>query len=103
MIVTFSIVKPQVPMTQEKVNRLRERLMENMRIRGMGSGSQKASIRALMDYTKSPGTAEPDDLRGYQLHMADTGVTSSAFNARMVALGFFLTHPFLLINGRIYA
>ena len=79
MIGTFSIVKQEVPMTQEKVSPLRERMMEDMRIRGMGDKSQKAHIRALKDFTvflgRSPDTAVPDDLRAYQLYMADTGVT----------------------------
>ena len=71
-------------MTQEK-SPLRERMMEDMRIRGMGDKSQKAHIRALKDFSaflgRSPDTAEPDDLRAYQLHMADPGVTPSTFNA----------------------
>lgn len=82
-------------MTQEKVSPLRERMMEDMRIRGMGDKSQKAHIRALKDFTvflgRSPDTAVPDDLRAYQLHMADTGVTPSTFNARIVALRFFFS------------
>jgi integrase/recombinase XerD len=95
MIGTFSIVKPEVPMTQEKVSPLRERMMEDMRIRGMQETSQKAHIRALKDFTtflgRSPDTAEPDDLRAYQLHMADTNVTPSTFNARITALRFFFS------------
>ena len=82
-------------MTQEKVSPLRERMMEDMRIRGMGDKSLKAHIRALKDFTvflgRSPDTAVPDDLRAYQLHMADTGVTPSTFNARIVALRFFFS------------
>jgi integrase/recombinase XerD len=70
MIETFSIVKQEVPMTQEKVSPLRERMMEDMRIRGMQETSQKAHIRALKDFTaflgRSPDTAEPDDLRASQ-------------------------------------
>ena len=57
-------------MTQEKVSPLRERMIEDMRIRGMGDKSQKAHIRALKDFSaflgRSPDTAEPDDLRAYQ-------------------------------------
>ena len=68
---------------------------EDMRIRGMQETSQKAHIRALKDFTtflgRSPDTAEPDDLRAYQLHMADTNVTPSTFNARIVALMFFFS------------
>ena len=69
--------------------------MEDMRIRGMGDKSQKALIRALKGFTAflspSPDAAEQDDLRTYQLHMADTGVTPSTFNARIVALRFFFS------------
>lgn len=82
-------------MTQEKISPLRQRMMEDMRIRGMGDKSQKAHIRALKDFTtflgRSPDTTTPDDLRAYQLHMADTGVTPSTFNARIVALRFFFS------------
>ena len=95
MIGTFSIVKQEVPMTQEKVSPLRERMMEDMRIRGMQETSQKAHIRAIKHFAgflrRSPDTATPDDLRAYQLHMADTGVTPSTFNARTVALRFFFS------------
>jgi len=80
-------------MTQKKkMSPLRERMMKDMRIRGMQETSQKAHIRVLKDFTtflgRSPDTAEPDDLRAYQLHMADTNVTPSIFNARTVALRF---------------
>lgn len=82
-------------MTQEKMSPLRARMIEDMRIRGMGEASQKAHIRALKDFAtfleRSPDTATPDDLRAYQLHMADTNVTPSTFNARITALRFFFS------------
>ena len=82
-------------MTQEKISPLRARMIEDMRIRGMGEASQKAHIRALKDFAafleRSPDTATPDDLRAYQLHMADTNVTPSTFNARITALRFFFS------------
>jgi len=93
MIGTFSIVKQEVPMTQEKVSPLRARMMEDMRIRGMQETSQKAHIRALKDFTaflgRSPDTASPEELRAYQLHMTDSDVTPSVYNARITALRFF--------------
>lgn len=77
-------------MTKEKISPLRARMMEDMRIRGMGDKSQKAHIRALKHFTaflgRSPDTATPDDLRAYQLHMADTNVTPSTFNSRNTEL-----------------
>ena len=82
-------------MTQEKMSPLRARMIEDMRIRGMGEASQKAHIRALKDFTaflgRSPDTATPDDLRAYQLHMADTQVTPPTFNVRITALRFFFS------------
>jgi len=80
-------------MTQEKISPLRARMIEDMRIRGMAETSQKAHIRALKDFSaflrRSPDTATPDELRAYQLHMTDTEVTPSVYNARITALRFF--------------
>ena len=80
-------------MTEERVSPLRQRMIEDMRIRGMGDKAQKAHIRAIKDFTAflghSPDTATPEELRAYQLHMTDAGVTPSTFNARIVALRFF--------------
>ena len=79
-------------MTQEKMTPLRERMIEDMRIHGMGDKAQKAHIRAVKDIAgflkRSPDTATPDDLRAYQLHMTDTGVTPTTYNARIMALRF---------------
>lgn len=80
-------------MTEERTSPLRERMIEDMRIRGMGEKAQKAHIRAVKDFAKFlkrlPDTATPDELRAYQLHITDTGVTPSTFNARIAALRFF--------------
>lgn len=82
-------------MTQERMSPLRQRMIEDMRIRGMGDKAQKAHIRALKDFTafldRSPDTATPDDLRAYQLHMTNSNVTPSTYNARIVALRFFFS------------
>ncbi|MEH6727386.1 MAG: site-specific integrase [Hyphomicrobiales bacterium] len=80
-------------MTEERTTPLRERMIEDMRIRGMGDKAQKAHIRAIKDFAaflrRSPDTASPEDLRAYQLHMTDAGITPTTFNARIVALRFF--------------
>ena len=79
-------------MTQKKMTPLRERMIEDMRIHGMGDKAQKAHIRAIKHFAgflgRSPNTATPDDLRAYQLHMTDTEVTPPTFNARIMALRF---------------
>ena len=80
-------------MTQVKMSPLRRRLIEDMRIRGMGDKAQKSHIRAIKDFAvflgRSPDTATPEDLRADQLHMSGTGVTPSTFNMHIVALRFF--------------
>jgi integrase/recombinase XerD len=57
-------------MTHEKMSPLRERMIEDMRIHGMGDKAQKAHIRAIKHFAgflkRSPDTATPDDLRAYR-------------------------------------
>ena len=65
-------------MTGDKITPLRERMMEVMRIRGMGDKAQKSHIRVIKDFAtflkRSPYTATPEELRAYQLHMADASL-----------------------------
>lgn len=80
-------------MKEEKTTPLRERMIEDMRIRGMSPKTQQAHIRAvryLAEFIgRSPDTTTPDELRAYQLHMTDSGVSTGVFNARIVSLRFF--------------
>lgn len=68
-------------MTEERISRLRARMIEDMRIWGMGEKAQKSHIPAIKDFARflvhSPHTATPDELRAYQLHMIDTGVPAA--------------------------
>ena len=80
-------------MKDKRTTPLRARMIEDMRIRGMGESAQRAHIRAIKEFAAflgpSPDTATPEDLRAYQLHMTNAGITPSTFNARIVALRFF--------------
>ncbi|UWQ29082.1 site-specific integrase [Leisingera sp. M523] len=80
-------------MADTKTTPLRERMIEDMRIKGLGESSQKAHIRAVRYFAeflgRSPDTATPEDLRAYQLHMVNTNVTPSTYNVRLVGLRFF--------------
>ena len=82
-------------MVSERTTPLRERMIEDMRIRGLGEKSQQAHIRAVKDFAaflgRSPDTATPEELRAYQLHMTDAEVTPSVYNARITALRFFFS------------
>lgn len=80
-------------MTEERTTPLRERMIEDMRIRGLGEKTQQGHIRCVKHFASflggPPDTATPEDLRAYQLHMTDTGVSVSTFNARIISLRFF--------------
>ena len=80
-------------MTEERMSPLRARMIEDMRIRGMSPKTQQGHIRAvryLAEFIgRSPDTTTPDELRAYQLHMTDSGVSTGVFNARIVSLRFF--------------
>jgi integrase/recombinase XerD len=84
-------------MTEERTTPLRERMIEDMRIRGMGDKAWQAHIRAIRDFARflkrSPDTATPDDLRAYQLHMTNAGITAPTFNAASSRCGSFSASP----------
>lgn len=80
-------------MTKESITPLRERMIEDMRIRGLGEKAQKAHIRAIKHFAaylgRSPDTATPEELRAYQLHMTNNGASPWTFNVRITSLRFF--------------
>lgn len=80
-------------MKEERTTPLRAHMIEDMRIRGMGDKAQEAHIRAIKVFAgflrRSPDLATPDDLRAYQQHMTNAGVSPWIFNSRIVALRFF--------------
>lgn len=83
-------------MTEERTTPLRERMIEDMRIRGMGDKAQQAHIRAIKDFARflkrSPDTATPDDLRAYQLHDECRGDTHDIQCSHRVAAVLFRHH-----------
>lgn len=80
-------------MTEKAISPLRQRMVEDMSIRGIGEKAQSAHIRGVKNLAaylgRSPDTATPEDLRNYQLHMKENDVSASTFNSRIVALRFF--------------
>jgi len=80
-------------MKDDRTTPLRERMIEDMRIRGLKEATQKGHIRAVKNFAaflgRPPETATPDELRAYQLHMTDTGVSTATFNTRIVSLRLF--------------
>ncbi len=75
------------------ISLLRHRMLEDMRLRKLSPTTQKNYIRAVVNFTRflgrSPDTAEAEDLRRYQLHMVEKGITSTTVNATITGLKFF--------------
>jgi site-specific recombinase XerD len=77
----------------EKISPLRRRMIEDMRVRKLSPKTQSTYIRAVRHLAgylgRSPDTATDEDLRRYQLHCVDRGVSPMALNAAITGLKFF--------------
>jgi integrase/recombinase XerD len=80
------------PSTQV-VSPLRQRMIEDMRLRKLNGKTQIAYVRAVRGLAgflrRSPDTATGEDLRRFQLHMVDQGTSSMTINATISGLRFF--------------
>ena len=82
-----------LPMTDTTtIDLLRQRMIEDMTARKLGPASQKSHLRAYKRFAawlqRSPDTATADDIRLFQLHLAETGVGIVTRNATMTGLRF---------------
>jgi site-specific recombinase XerD len=72
---------------------LRQRMIEDMRLRKLSEKTQSGYIRWVKHFTRffgrSPDTATAEDLRRYQLHLSESGVSRISLNAAITALRFF--------------
>lgn len=72
---------------------LRQRMIEDMRLRKMAEGTQVDYVRCVRKLAaflgRSPDTASVEDLRRFQLHLVDTGTGAATINCAITALGFF--------------
>jgi site-specific recombinase XerD len=75
------------------ISPLRQRMLDDLRMRKLNPKTQSAYIRAVRNFTKylgrSPDTATIDDLRNYQLHLVDAGTSPMSLNAAIIGLKFF--------------
>src|SRR5438552_663812 len=82
-------------MTDECISPLRQRMIEDMSLRHFGEKTQKDYIRAVKNLTiflgRSPDTASNEDLRLFQLHLAENRVGAPTMNSTVSALRFFFT------------
>lgn len=77
----------------QNVSPLRQRMLDDMRMRKLAPQTQAAYIRSVRQLTqylrRSPDTATVEDLRNYQLHMVDRGTRPTSLNAAITGLKFF--------------
>ncbi|HYE35650.1 site-specific integrase, partial [Methylocaldum sp.] len=75
------------------ISALRQRMIDDMMMRRLSPNTQTAYIRAVANFTRfrgrSPDGAEAEDLRRYQLHLVEQGVSSTTLNATLTGLRFF--------------
>ena len=75
------------------ISPLRQRMLDDMAIRKLNSKTQLTYIRAVVKLTRylrrSPDTVTAEDLRAFQLHMVNQGVSPGTHNATLTGLRFF--------------
>ena len=74
------------------VSPLRLRMIEDMRLRKLERRTQESYIRGVCRLAKylgrSPQTATAEDLRRFQLHLVEAGMSSITLNATITAVKF---------------
>ena len=80
-------------MTDEAVSPLRRRMIEDMTIRKLAPKTQEGYIRTVKNFAvflgRSPDTANLEDVRRFQLHLAGNGAQAPILNHTVSALRFF--------------
>src|SRR5260370_16637071 len=79
-------------MTTKAITPLRQRMIEDMNARKLCAGTQRGHIRSCKRFAaflkRSPETATFEDIRRFQLHLAETGVSICTRNVTMTGLRF---------------
>jgi site-specific recombinase XerD len=77
----------------QRISPLRRRMIDDMRMRKLSDKTQRHYIRAVHQFAgflgRSPDTASVEDLRRYQLHLVDQGISPTSLNAAITGLKFF--------------
>lgn len=80
---------------QEAVSPLRQRMLQDMAVRGLREHTQHDYIRFVRDFAsflgRPPDTATAEDIRRFQVHQAESGVQPPTINSSVSALRFFFT------------
>jgi hypothetical protein len=72
-------------MTSKTISPLRQRMLEDMSVRNFDPHTQSCYIRAVKRLAaflgRSPDQASAEDLRRFQIHLRQTGVSAPTVNA----------------------
>ena len=79
-------------MSTDAITPLRQRMVEDMNARKLGAHSQRSHVSGCKRFAtflkRSPDTATPDDVRRFQLHLAETGMSICNRNRIMTGVKF---------------
>ena len=79
-------------MTTDTVSALRQRMIEDMNLRKLGAHTQRSHIYSCKRFAaflkRSPDTATLEDIRLFQLHLAETGMSIGYRNRIMTGVRF---------------
>ena len=82
-------------MSDKPISPLRQRMIDDMTARRFTEDTQRDYVRNMRNFTaflgRSPDTATKEDLRRFQLHMAQHQISPGSINAAIAALRFFFT------------
>lgn len=83
------------PSIQESVSPLRQRMLEDMTMRGLREETRRDYIRFVKSFAaflgRRPDTATAEDIRRFQVHQAESGAQPPTINCSVSALRFFFT------------
>ncbi len=82
-------------MSKKPVSPLRQRLIDDLTARRYSEDTKRDYVRCVRKFAaflgRSPDSATSEDLRRYQLHMAQQQASPGMINAAIAALRFFFT------------
>jgi site-specific recombinase XerD len=80
-------------MSETPISPLRQRMIDDMRVRNFGENTQRDYIRHVKTFStflgRSPAAATADDLRRFQVHQSKAGIGPGTINGSVAALRFF--------------
>src|SRR5215831_19303067 len=88
----FITTTPELEFSVHTITPLRRRMIEDMSARKLCAGTQRGHIRSCKRFAaflkRSPDTATCEDIRSFQLHLADTGMSICNRNRIIAGLRF---------------